>query len=142
MSETWPTRPSTTPAGPGHEKYELRLVPVLLFGIVLVLVTTGVLLLMSTLFNSYASRRAQQDVPPLPLAQTRSQLPPEPRLQVSPPRELQQLRAAEEATLTSYGWVEQSEGIVRIPIERAMALLAERGLPTRPQASVPERKSP
>ncbi|MCA1555006.1 MAG: hypothetical protein LC737_11585, partial [Chloroflexi bacterium] len=32
-----------------------------------------------------------------------------------------------------YGWVDQSAGITHIPIERAMELLLERGLPTRPQ---------
>ena len=34
----------------------------------------------------------------------------------------------------SYGWVDQQAGVVRIPIDRAMELLAQRGLPTRPQA--------
>ncbi len=34
----------------------------------------------------------------------------------------------------SYGWVDQPAGVVRIPIDRAMELLAQRGLPTRPQA--------
>jgi hypothetical protein len=38
--------------------------------------------------------------------------------------------------LNSYGWVDQQAGIARIPIDRAMALLAQRGLPTRPQAGV------
>ena len=40
----------------------------------------------------------------------------------------------EEQTLHSYGWVDQPAGVVRIPIDRAMELLAQRGLPTRPQA--------
>ena len=42
----------------------------------------------------------------------------------------------EEQTLHSYGWVDQQAGVVRIPIDRAMELLAQRGLPTRPQAGV------
>ena len=42
----------------------------------------------------------------------------------------------EEQTLNSYGWVDQQAGVVRIPIDRAMDLLAQRGLPTRPQAGV------
>jgi hypothetical protein len=33
--------------------------------------------------------------------------------------------------LSSYGWVDREAGIVRIPIDRAMDLLAERGLPAR-----------
>ena len=48
--------------------------------------------------------------------------------------EINDFRMQEEQTLHSYGWVDQSAGVVRIPIDRAMELLAQRGLPTRPQA--------
>ncbi len=33
--------------------------------------------------------------------------------------------------LNSYGWVDRKHGVIRIPIERAMDLVAQRGLPTR-----------
>jgi hypothetical protein len=56
---------------------------------------------------------------------------PYPRLQVSPPLDLQSFRAWEEAQLHSYGWVDRSAGVVRIPIERAMDLVLPEGLPTR-----------
>jgi hypothetical protein len=36
--------------------------------------------------------------------------------------------------LEGYGWVDREAGVVRVPIERAMELLLERGLPTRPEA--------
>jgi hypothetical protein len=39
---------------------------------------------------------------------------------------LAEKRRAEDATLTSYAWIDRSNGIVRIPIDRAMELLAER----------------
>jgi len=38
-------------------------------------------------------------------------------------------------TLSSYDWVDQKSGVVRIPIDRAMDLLAERGLPVLPQGA-------
>jgi hypothetical protein len=41
----------------------------------------------------------------------------------------------EETTLNSYGWVGEKGGTVHIPIERAMELLAQRGLPVRSQGS-------
>ena len=50
--------------------------------------------------------------------------------------EINDFRMQEEQTLNSYGWVDQQAGVVRIPIDRAMELLAQRGLPTRPQAGV------
>jgi hypothetical protein len=45
---------------------------------------------------------------------------------------------AEEQTLYSYGWVDEKSGTVRIPIERAMDLLVQRGLPVRPQGPTNE----
>jgi cytochrome c oxidase cbb3-type subunit III len=48
-------------------------------------------------------------------------------------QELQELRTAEDAVLHSYGWVDRAAGIVRMPIDRAMAVLAERGFPARAQ---------
>ncbi len=38
----------------------------------------------------------------------------------------------QEDQLNSYGWVDQQAGVAHIPIERAMDLVAERGLPVRP----------
>jgi len=59
---------------------------------------------------------------------------PQPRLETNEPREINDFRVQEERTLHSYGWVDQQAGVVRIPIARAMELVAQRGLPTRPQA--------
>src|SRR5216684_5977300 len=59
---------------------------------------------------------------------------PQPRLEGDERREINDFREHEEQTLNSYGWVDQQAGVVRIPIDRAMQLLTQRGLPTRPQA--------
>src|ERR1700694_3297110 len=59
---------------------------------------------------------------------------PQPRLETNERLEINAFRLQEEKTLNSYGWIDQKAGIVRIPIDRAMELLAQRGLPTRPQA--------
>ena len=52
--------------------------------------------------------------------------PPKPRLQITPRLDLAEKRKAEDATLNSYGWIDRTSGTVRIPIERAMDLLARR----------------
>ncbi len=62
-----------------------------------------------------------------------SKLPPLPRLEVTPILDLHAMQAAEDSVLTSYGWIDQSHGVVRIPIDRAIDLLAQRGLAARPQ---------
>ena len=52
------------------------------------------------------------------------ELPPTPREQVHPSTDYQRYRAAEQAKLEAYAWVDRKGGIVQIPIERAMALVA------------------
>jgi len=61
----------------------------------------------------------------------REQAPPpaNPKLQVSPSADWDRMFATEQAFLNSYGWIDRSRGIVHIPIQRAMELLAERGIP-------------
>jgi hypothetical protein len=79
--------------------------------------------------------RTSADTAPreFPLAASHEQrLPPEPRLQTNPREDLLTLRQAEEQRLQSYGWVDKDAGIARIPIEEAMRLTLERGLPARP----------
>ena len=56
---------------------------------------------------------------------------PAPQLEVNERNELNGERLREEDTLSTYGWVDQNAGVVRIPIDRAMDLLAQRGLPVR-----------
>jgi hypothetical protein len=52
-----------------------------------------------------------------------------PRLQVDPPRDLAAFREAEDRHLAGYGWVDRDHNIVRMPIERALSLVEQRGLP-------------
>jgi len=59
---------------------------------------------------------------------------PQPRLETNESLEINDFRLQEEKKLNSYGWIDQKAGIARIPIDRAMQLLAQRGLPTRLQA--------
>jgi hypothetical protein len=59
---------------------------------------------------------------------------PQPRLERNERVEIKDFRLKEEQTLNSYGWVDEKAGVVRIPIERAMQLVAQRGLPTTPKA--------
>jgi len=58
---------------------------------------------------------------------------PEPQLETNERTELNTIRQHEEDTLSTYGYVDENAGTVRIPIDRAMDLLAQRGLPTRTQ---------
>ena len=70
-----------------------------------------------------------------PLAATTGErLPPSPRLQQFPQNDLYQFRSGEQAFLEGYGWMNKEAGTVHIPIEDAMRLIVERGLPSRTPA--------
>ena len=58
---------------------------------------------------------------------------PSPRLEEDERGQLNDIRMNEERTLYSYGWVDEKAGTVRIPIDRAMDLIVQRGLPVRAQ---------
>jgi hypothetical protein len=60
---------------------------------------------------------------------------PSPKLEEDERGQLNGIRMEEEKTLYSYGWVDEKAGTVRIPIEHAMDLLVQRGLPVRPQGA-------
>jgi hypothetical protein len=57
---------------------------------------------------------------------------PKPVLEYSERAQFGDYLAKQDLTLESYDWVDQKNGVVRIPIERAMDLIAERGLPVLP----------
>jgi len=56
---------------------------------------------------------------------------PQPQLQKTPIPDLKAIRAEEDRLLNGYSWVDQPKGVVRIPVDRAIEVLAQRGLPTR-----------
>jgi hypothetical protein len=124
-----------------HEKRDLKVSYVGVFFIGLFILIAAGLVVAWGVFDLLASWRAETDTPPPPLAITRPNRPPEPRLQVNPPVELGTIRREEEAQLNSYGWVQKEAGVVRIPIERAKELLLERGLPVRQQPANPDEDS-
>ena len=66
---------------------------------------------------------------------------PSPQLEIDERTELDRSRLNEEQTLNSYGYIDQKAGTVRIPIDRAMDLIAQRGLPARAQTGVGARPS-
>jgi hypothetical protein len=60
---------------------------------------------------------------------------PTPRVQTDDGnQDVADLHARENLLLENYSWVDQKSGKVRIPIERAMELIAQRGLPVAPAA--------
>ena len=116
-----------------HEISDVSIPDIVKFGVGLMLLAIVTHILMWGLYRYFAAR--------VPGTQSigiaRDRLPPEPRLQgapgheIHPVDELNSMLAAEESVLTTYAWVAQANGTARIPIEQAIKMLAERGLPSR-----------
>jgi hypothetical protein len=114
-----------------HEESDVNVRAIFGFGAGLLAVGLVVQVLLWLLMNYYTKQAAQ--VPRnFPLsADYQQQAPPEPRLQVHPQQDLRDLRAREDAVLHGYGWVDKNTGVARIPIEEAMKIVVQRGLPAR-----------
>ncbi|HEY1801092.1 MAG TPA: hypothetical protein VGG46_09180 [Terriglobales bacterium] len=134
----------------GQDGYEHRDLPpstilyfLLILGIAVVVALFGIRGLYSYL--DHRERALQPEVNPLVTnipADTRHITPgypqtafPNPRLEENERGQLNGFLTDEEKTLYSYGWADQQAGTVRIPIDRAMDLLVQRGLPVRPESA-------
>lgn len=111
---------------------------VVLAGAGLLIVLWIIVVLVYFVFAFLAYYRAVVSPPALPLAGELRSAPPAPRIQATPRVDLQHLRAYEDSELHKYAWVDRQKGIVTIPIERAMQIIAERGIP--PQKTPPGLK--
>lgn len=122
-----------TPPGASYEHTDASVGVLVRFGFWLivsaVLVHVGLALMYLLLIRQSAER---QDTKQYPLAVNEPpKLPPPPALQRSGSSDLYDFRTKEDAELHSYGWVDKNAGTVHIPIDDAMRMMLERGLPSR-----------
>ena len=76
-------------------------------------------------------RSANEAAQKYPLATAVHKEPPMPNLQKQPFKDIYTLRQGESEKLSSYGWVDKDGGVTRIPIDRAMEIMLQRGFPAR-----------
>jgi hypothetical protein len=112
-----------------HETTDADIGKIVRFGVGLFLTVLVSLIAMRAMFNYFVEHQGLGP-PASPFENTRK-LPPEdlPRLQVAPPQDLNHYEDSQQEMLNGYGWVDAQAGVVHIPIEKAMDLLIERGLP-------------
>lgn len=114
-----------------YETSDARVLAVLMVGLFIVVALVGISV-GGWYYYQYYVNRAEQALAPYPqIAAPEQPLPPEPRLQVSPTSDLAEMRERERFMLSTYGWADETSGIIRIPIEEAITRVAERGLPVR-----------
>ena len=118
-----------------HETSDVNIRAILAFGAALIAIAVAVHVLIYGLYGYFDSREGVQAPLEYPLAASQGHHePPEPRLQTDPRQDLADMRAKEDDVLGSYGWVDRNAGIVRIPVDAAMKLTLERGLPARTES--------
>ncbi len=142
------------PANPtgngGYERRDIGVAPVLYFMLGLMVAGVFIYFLVDGIYSYLEKRSEAQQTPVSPLvtsapADTRKlstdykdylkQSFPAPQLEIDERGQLDKIRIDEAQTLSSYDWIDQKAGTVRIPIDRAMDLIAQRGLPVHAQGT-------
>lgn len=121
-----------------HETSDVAVRPILLSASAFVVMTVVVFILLWFLFRLFDRNVERSQVAPVSLVKPeKGFVPPAPRLQsfkTAPVLEMQRLREHERLMLSTYGIADPKTGAVRIPIEQAMQLALQRGLPVRVQS--------
>ena len=117
---------------PGYEVSDAKISLPIVGGIALVMLLLVAVLLVAGVFYALVAYHDAKDEGLSPMAASR--MPPQgPRLLPDTPDQVEAQSVAERALLTRYSWIDKENGFVRIPLDRAMRLVVQRGLPTRPQ---------
>jgi hypothetical protein len=129
--------------GPEGFDHEVDLRVVVWIGVILAGATVVVALLMWWLVVGFERFDAAREPAAPPLAEARRPvLPPGPRLQTTPERDLRAMRADEDHRLREAAWVDRARGTVRIPIELAMDAVVAGVKPAPGSATAPAGTAP
>ena len=142
--------PANSPGNGGYEHQDIGVAPVVYFLLALIVAGLMVFFIVDGMYGYLERRSNAEQTPVSPLVtnaptDTRhlssdyrdylKQNFPAPQLEIDERNQLDKIRTDEAQTLSTYDWIDQKAGTVRIPIDRAMDLIAQRGLPVRTQAS-------
>ncbi|HWZ86889.1 MAG TPA: hypothetical protein VN032_11850 [Thermoanaerobaculia bacterium] len=139
------TEPEASSHGVAAEPDRVRGRLVVRSGAALALLMVVSAALMTVLFWSLdrkAQRRDEKIVAAAGLERQEGELLPQPRLQIHPVLHWTDFQAVERERLDSYGWMDRSSGAVHIPIDRAIELIAQRGVGPLPAAPMAVPQAP
>ena len=106
-----------------HEQTDLDPKYVLYFAVALVVVVVAIYVAVAWMFFQF-ERSAVLHEPQQATVQVVTPVP-EPRLQINPQGDLEELRRQELEILSTYRWIDRDKGTARIPIDRAMQIFIE-----------------
>src|SRR5688500_12180481 len=115
-----------------HEESDVNVGAIFRYGIGLAAVALVVHVFLWWLLGGYERQNNGAQTQAFPMASgQQNQLPPAPRLQQNPQQDLRDLHVKQRGVLEEYSWVDKQAGVARIPIEDAMKIVVQRGLPVR-----------
>lgn len=141
------TNPASPTGNGGYERQDIGVAAVLYFLLGLAVAGLLVYFIVDGLYHFLDKRSEAEQAPVNPLvtnapADTRrisrdypQSAFPNPKLEEDERGQLNGIRLKEEETLSTYDYIDKNAGTVRIPIDRAMDLIAQRGIPVRSQSA-------
>ena len=123
-----PSRKQARAHAAGYEKRDLTPRAI---GYAAIALLAGIGVSLAVVAGIFAALDGSPGQPQSPTLETARQTPPWPRLEINGRVDRRAVESAAEAKLQGYGWIDRSAGITRIPIARAMKILAARGWPDR-----------
>ncbi len=127
-----------------HETTDVSLTGITRLAIVSLLLIVGIMVFIY-LFEKGLARVLGDTTSPPAMADWKpntDRTPKAPLLVTDEPGTLRQLRTEEQQILTHYAWVDKSQGVVQIPIDRALELVAKNPALLAPQGTAPPSAAP
>jgi hypothetical protein len=131
MADYHPQASTAGQTGHGHEANTLVIRGLIIFAVLLVAVGIFVEFCLVYVMKDFSQEEKVLQALASPRLADDSGPVPGPRLQAEPPIDLAKLKQAELRRLNGYGWVNREAGIAHIPIDRAIEIVASKGLPAR-----------
>ena len=113
-------------------RYEERdIIPryVLYIGFGVLASVLAIVFVMHLLFSYMRHLKAVESPPVSPVTRRAYQYPPEPRIQENPALDYESMYYDDQWLLHHYQWIDKQKGTVAIPIDRAIDMIAKRGIP-------------
>lgn len=120
-----------------HEVQDVRLRPLVIFALIMLATAVVIHLALWWALRVWTDDPLVVE-PQIPPAAVTPPAAPGPGIEPFPWAERDVLLTEQADRLNSYGWIDRETGVVRIPLERAMELLVERGLPAREDGPAPD----
>lgn len=112
-----------------YEERDINVRDVTMIAVAVLVCTIGIVCVLYLLFSYMRNLKAQESPPTSPVERRVYQYPPEPRIQESPAFDYESMRYEAEWELHHYQWIDKQKGIVAIPIDKAIDIVAKRGIP-------------